>query len=75
VEYNKQYNTNATTAQIILRWSLQKGFSIIPRSINIHRLQENFNVLKLSPIPDELLGLLDSLQYLVESSVSVAVGN
>lgn len=73
VEYNKHYNTNVTTAQIILRWSLQKGFSIIPRSMNIQRLQENFNVLTLSPIPDELLGLLDSLQYLVESSVSVAV--
>mmetsp|Transcript_20323 Transcript_20323/g.19630 ORF Transcript_20323/g.19630 Transcript_20323/m.19630 type:complete len:593 (+) Transcript_20323:46-1824(+) len=74
VQYNKHYNTNATTAQIILRWSLQKGFSIIPRSMNVHRLQENFNALKLSPIPDELLGLLDSLQYLVQSSVSVAVG-
>jgi len=33
-----------TPAQIILRWILQLGVSAIPKSSNVGRLQENFNV-------------------------------
>jgi diketogulonate reductase-like aldo/keto reductase len=33
-----------TPAQIILRWALQHGVSTIPKSSNLNRLQENFNV-------------------------------
>lgn len=35
---------NKTPAQIILRWILQLGVSAIPKSSNLERLQENFNV-------------------------------
>ncbi|RFS14121.1 aldo/keto reductase [Emticicia sp. C21] len=33
-----------TSAQIILRWALQSGVSTIPKSSNLERLKENFDV-------------------------------
>jgi methylglyoxal/glyoxal reductase len=33
-----------TPAQIILRWALQLGVSTIPKSSNLKRLKENFDV-------------------------------
>ncbi|MBU6145899.1 MAG: aldo/keto reductase [Paenibacillaceae bacterium] len=36
--------TEKTPAQVLLRWGLQKGYIVIPKSVNKHRLQENFSV-------------------------------
>ena len=33
-----------TTAQVILRWHLQRGVVVIPKSTHIERMQENLNV-------------------------------
>lgn len=33
-----------TAAQVILRWHLQRGIVIIPKSTHIERMEENFNV-------------------------------
>lgn len=33
-----------TVAQVILRWHLQRGIIIIPKSTHIERMEENFNV-------------------------------
>lgn len=33
-----------TVAQVILRWHLQRGIVIIPKSTHIERMEENFNV-------------------------------
>ncbi len=33
-----------TTAQTILRWHLQRGIVIIPKSTHLERMQENFNI-------------------------------
>ncbi|MGN1329255.1 MAG: aldo/keto reductase [Eubacterium sp.] len=33
-----------TTAQVILRWHLQRGTVVIPKSTHIERMEENFNV-------------------------------
>lgn len=35
---------NKTTAQVILRWHLQRGVVVIPKSTHIERMQENLNV-------------------------------
>ena len=35
---------NKTPAQIVLRWGIQRGCSIIPKSSKVSRLQENFNI-------------------------------
>lgn len=33
-----------TTAQVILRWHLQRGIVVIPKSTHMERMEENFNV-------------------------------
>jgi diketogulonate reductase-like aldo/keto reductase len=46
---------------------------VIPRSSNPERLQENFDALNITPLSSDEMALLDSLQYLIESSVAKAV--
>ncbi|KAK5138938.1 hypothetical protein LTR04_004043, partial [Oleoguttula sp. CCFEE 6159] len=35
---------NKTPAQILLRWGLQKGFVILPKSVTRSRIEENANL-------------------------------
>ena len=42
VEISKKYNK--TSAQVLLRWNLQKGCIPIPRSMNKKHIEENINV-------------------------------
>lgn len=37
-------NYNVSTAQLLIRWSLQKGFVPLPKSVNPRRQEENLNV-------------------------------
>jgi methylglyoxal/glyoxal reductase len=47
-----------TPAQIILRWALQHGVSTIPKSANLKRIQENFDVFDFE-INQNDMGLID----------------
>ena len=38
----KKYNKSV--AQVILRWELQRGIVVIPKSVHIERMEQNFNV-------------------------------
>ena len=60
-----------TTAQVLLKWALQKGFAVIPRSMSPIRIKENLAALTLPPLREKDLLLLDTLQYLVSSPVSI----
>ncbi|WP_410216395.1 aldo/keto reductase [Paracoccus sp. (in: a-proteobacteria)] len=49
-----------TPAQVILRWHIQHGLSVIPKSENPDRLQQNFDVLDFE-LTDQDMAALDGL--------------
>ncbi|KAK4419029.1 NADPH-dependent aldo-keto reductase, chloroplastic [Sesamum alatum] len=50
-----------TPAQVALRWGLQMGHSVLPKSVKESRIKENFDVLGWS-IPDDLFANLSQIQ-------------
>lgn len=63
---------NKSIAQIIIRWNIDRGCLPLPKTKNVNRLQENFNVLDFT-LAEEDISLISSLntdyQYLVESKI------
>jgi len=57
-------------AQIIIKWAIQQGFAVIPRSSNAHNLASNLNASKLAALSRPALNLIASLQSLVSSPYS-----
>ena len=51
---------NKTVAQVILRWELQRGIVIIPKSVHIERMEQNFNVFDFE-LTDEDMATMASL--------------
>ena len=49
-----------TVAQIILRWELQRGIVVIPKSVHIERMIENFNVFDFA-LSDEEMAIMATL--------------
>jgi len=43
-----------TTAQVILRWNLQRGVAVIPKSVHKNRIEENFDVWDFSLTDEEM---------------------
>lgn len=51
---------NKSVAQIVLRWSLQKGFLPLPKSVHEDRIVENFNVFDFELFSEDM-DVIDSL--------------
>jgi diketogulonate reductase-like aldo/keto reductase len=58
-----------TPAQVLLKWALQKGFAVIPRSTSADRLAENLSVMGSPGLPVTDVRLLDTLHLLISSPV------
>ncbi|MER3329407.1 MAG: aldo/keto reductase [Candidatus Kapaibacterium sp.] len=58
VEIGKKYNKSS--AQVLIRWSLEKGFIVLPKSANPDRIKENIDVFDFELSPEDM-SLLDSL--------------
>ncbi len=54
----KKYNKSV--AQVILRWDVQQGFVVIPRTDKAEKLSQNYNVFDFELTSDEM-GVIDSL--------------
>ena len=52
---------NKSLAQIVLRWSIQKGFLPIPKSVTPKRIEENLNIFDFE-ITEEDMAILDKLK-------------
>ncbi|XP_020217696.1 NADPH-dependent aldo-keto reductase, chloroplastic [Cajanus cajan] len=50
-----------TPAQVALRWGLQMGHSVLPKSFNEGRIKENFDIFDWS-IPEDLLAKLSEIK-------------
>ena len=46
-----------TPGQIMLRWSLQKEVAVIPKSVRIERIRENFDIYDFEISPEDMLAL------------------
>ena len=46
-----------TAAQVLLRWAIQHGFVILPKSVTPSRIEENFNVFDFELTGDEVRSL------------------
>lgn len=67
---------NITPSQLILQWILQRGdgnMAVIPRSSSEQHLRENMMVLKFPRLTKEEVAVMDTLQHLVSSPVSVTI--
>ncbi|MDE6001012.1 MAG: aldo/keto reductase [Clostridia bacterium] len=55
---------NKSVAQVILRWELQRGIVVIPKSVHLERMEQNFNVFdfELSDVDMKVLASLDKKQ-------------
>jgi diketogulonate reductase-like aldo/keto reductase len=49
-----------TPAQVLIRWAIQKGLSVIPKSTHRNRIEENFAVLDFT-LDDTAVSTLDAL--------------
>lgn len=38
----------ATTAQVLVAWGVYRGYSVIPKSVRLERIQSNFKQVELS---------------------------
>lgn len=43
-----------TVEQVILRWNIERGVSIIPKSVHRSRMEENFDIWDFSLTPDDM---------------------
>lgn len=43
-----------TMGQVILRWNIERGVSIIPKSVHRSRMEENFDIWDFSLTPDDM---------------------
>ena len=51
-EIGKKYGKSA--AQVVLRWNVQRGVSIIPKSVHVERMRQNFDIWDFSLTEEEM---------------------
>ena len=52
VEIGRKYGKSA--AQVVLRWNVQRGVSIIPKSVHVERMEQNIDIWDFTLTDDEM---------------------
>lgn len=57
----------ATPAQVLIAWAMQRGTSVIPKSVNPERIRQNFEATKIELGPEDMaaIGALDRAERIV----------
>lgn len=55
-------NKKKTVAQVCLRWGVQKGAILIPKTTNASRMQENLNIFDFS-LDEKEIDNIDNIPY------------
>ncbi len=45
---------DATPAQVLIRWAMQRGTTVIPKSVHVERMQQNLAAADLTLTPDDM---------------------
>jgi D-xylose reductase len=48
---------NRTPAQVLLRWGVQRGTSVVPKTSHVERLKENLSIFDFALTDDEMLAI------------------
>lgn len=67
VEIGKKYNK--TSAHVMLRWNIQRGVVVLPKSTHIDRMEQNFNVFDFT-LSDEDMAAIAALDTQTSSFFS-----
>ena len=46
-----------SVAQVILRWLVQRGIVVIPKSVKIERMKQNFDIFDFTLAPDDMAAI------------------
>ena len=43
-----------TAAQVVLRWNVQRGVSVLPKSVHVDRMEQNFDIWDFTLTDDDM---------------------
>lgn len=67
----------ATPAQVLIAWSMHRGIAVIPKSVNKHRISENFEATELSFTEQEFdhLNAMEQTFRFIDGSIWTVAGS